>query len=1649
AYKSDQPDEENPTWPGGRPSFRYKLKGKKLYDPRKDSTVAGGSGPHRWNDPATREWGNNAAVCRYNYQRGIYALEKVDEPDQLLLGRGLSEIEAPPERAMVWANLCDEDVALKSGGTEKRYTINGVIASDENFLDAEQKFAAAMGGIIMQPEGSIEVEPGHAKSVIADFTDDDILNLEAVTVEKFRSESDTEWCNMVVPRYVEPTQNWKMHGGPIRRVYADVLADGGLRQAPLSHELITSGTQSQRCAEIVRRMGRLFTTAQVTLPPRFIHIEEGDWVGWTSQRHFKGSRIVFRVERYNRNEKWHMALVLREINAGVFTFNPAIDELTDGAEATNQNEPPAVGQPGVSAWALSAGSVASANGTQPALVIEGAVDDDYASAVRFEYRKAADTEWVDAGSSARTAMRKVIAPVSPNTDYVVGVTYTVDGEASARRIYGPVKTGNLAIDFGDVTGTEALEQSIADALALAASRGKIWTTPSAPPTATSNIGDTWIAPDGVFYDRVPGSILLDGFIVVLDGHRPSIYWTRSANQPLESTIATANNAAAIADLTADRIEAYDDDNILDISEKRRFVLDDAQLEKSYQEIIAAASTLAVDYSDLTTARTAYLAFRNAMVPAWNNTSVDTPVSRGSLDAVINAYTAQIEILRKNIEVKTSTLADWAGVSGEGKPEDGATRNKPRGNYSPSTEYLTGDSVVWRVEDGGTGHNYTRIGAGPTTGVSPSDGASWALSVQRGEAGPQGDQGIQGPQGTQGDTGDTGAPGAQGPAGADGESLYTWIAYADSADGSTNFTTGTNTGQAFIGIANNNSSATEGTNPASYTWSLIKGDQGVQGDPGADGDPTYTWFAYADSADGTVNFTTGAPGTRTYLGLAANKSTITESTTPGDYAWSKIEGPQGPQGPQGVAGEPGADGTPRYSWIAYANSADGTVDFTNGNPGSRVYIGIATNKTSASESAIPSDYTWSKYVGDDGADGPQGAPGADGAEGPQGIQGPAGADGTPRYIWIAYANSDDGSVDFTNGTSSGHSYIGIAENKTSATESSTPGDYNWSLIKGPQGAQGTAGVDGIDGEDGKLVEYIFTRSITKPAVATGNGIPAGTYDDPEDAPGDMPLWIAKGKQELDGTLIGTWGDWVPYGDQDKIHIVPTLAAAEAAGALVGQRALLPDLTLYTRVSGTGILLGGKVIVLGGYRPVLRWTRSSEQPFLLAASTSTWDGITGAGKTQLVADVAAAIGGAQEALDALTDIDDDGIITVNEKITRLIPLDAELQGAYDTITSTSIAMGLSYASLTAARNAWLSVRNAISPAWNDTSQSSPVARSSLDSSLLTYKSEIEALRKAIETALKSYADDAQADADAAVLAAGQANTILADIASDGVLTPNEKPEVILKRDVILGEQTGITSEATSYGITTEKTAYTASISALTSYLATLTTPVLWSNLTGNTTIVGSTFRGKFADVYAARQALLNKINAMAKALADGAKDIADDASDAVGAGLNPDGTVREDKVNTAAIIAGAITSIVLASCTAATRFYDGPADEICNISAGTIPAETVGVRITANGDFKNLESGPIESHIRLYKIPAASVSAYETYRDANGGEMGSYAGAPLQSDMLNYASNVWDSFTLNYIITDAQTDDLFVCALTAVSNMNYQHSNVQMTAEIIKR
>lgn len=117
------------------------------------------------------------------------------------------------------------------------------------------------------------------------------------------------------------------------------------------------------------------------------------------------------------------------------------------------------------------------------------------------------------------------------------------------------------------------------------------------------------------------------------------------------------------------------------------------------------------------------------------------------------------------------------------------------------------------------------------------------------------------------------------------------------------------------------------------------------------------------------------------------------------------------------------------------------------------------------------------------------------------------------------------------------------------------------------------------------------------------------------------------------------------------------------------------------------------------------------------------------------------------------------------------------------------------------------------------------------------------------------------------AGPAGRAISDLANDGVLTPAEKKALIAEVNTLNGEQSGIDAQADAYGITAAKTTYDTNLATLNSYLAGLTTPVLWSNLGGNTTVVRTTFNTNFLNVYNARQALLNAISAAAQELANG--------------------------------------------------------------------------------------------------------------------------------------------------------------------------------------
>lgn len=136
------------------------------------------------------------------------------------------------------------------------------------------------------------------------------------------------------------------------------------------------------------------------------------------------------------------------------------------------------------------------------------------------------------------------------------------------------------------------------------------------------------------------------------------------------------------------------------------------------------------------------------------------------------------------------------------------------------------------------------------------------------------------------------------------------------------------------------------------------------------------------------------------------------------------------GPQGIPGV-GQDGKTTYLHIRYAPVQNPTSAQMSKTPDK--YIGTYTD-FSGVDSTDPSKYTWAKFEGD------------------QGAQGPKGADGKTPYFHIAYANSADGRTGFSVDDSVNKLYIGQYTDYT-PNDSTDPTKYSWTKIKGEQGNAG--------------------------------------------------------------------------------------------------------------------------------------------------------------------------------------------------------------------------------------------------------------------------------------------------------------------------------------------------------------------------------------------------------------------------------------------------------------------------------------------------------------------------------------------------------------------------------------------------------------------
>ncbi|WP_208245109.1 phage tail protein (plasmid) [Rhizobium sp. T1470] len=248
----------------GFPAVTFVVDGIPLYDPSKDSTVVGGSGPQRYSDPST--WGGDGdrlpAVQTYNIMRGlrfgtrwVYGVQ------------GLTTARLPVQNWITAINECRKVIVSVSGdGTQ--YRSGGEISVDQPVNATVENLLTACQGSLSEIGGVYRLFVGEPGTPTISFTDDDILSTDGQTFTPFYGLADT--INGINGTYPEPANGWVTQTAP-PYLRPDLEAKDGNRRllADVSFDLVPYAEQVQRLMKSALLAALRARRHTIVLPPSF------------------------------------------------------------------------------------------------------------------------------------------------------------------------------------------------------------------------------------------------------------------------------------------------------------------------------------------------------------------------------------------------------------------------------------------------------------------------------------------------------------------------------------------------------------------------------------------------------------------------------------------------------------------------------------------------------------------------------------------------------------------------------------------------------------------------------------------------------------------------------------------------------------------------------------------------------------------------------------------------------------------------------------------------------------------------------------------------------------------------------------------------------------------------------------------------------------------------------------------------------------------------------------------------------------------------------------------------------------------------------------------------------------------------------------
>jgi len=305
-------------FPDGLPSrVTTVVDGCPVYDPRRDST-RGGSGPMRVHDQPTWAFtaggvdiGRNPALALITYLVGYRINSK------LAWGWGL-----PPEKIdfasfIKYANLCEEPVTLKAGGTAQKYLIDGIFSTADSHESVVNAICACMGSTVLVDTGGVFNLIGgfdDTLSVPFAFGEDDLIGTDNWNP----SPPSRERYNIVKGRFADPSTLYTL--ADWGRIEVDPMFDDIPRTTSIDYGLISNAEACQRISKqrlYAEKWGGIFTGV---FGPRAFAVQVGDVVTLSHPRHGWNNKR-FRVISQSESHDLIFQMSLREDDSEIYAWD--------------------------------------------------------------------------------------------------------------------------------------------------------------------------------------------------------------------------------------------------------------------------------------------------------------------------------------------------------------------------------------------------------------------------------------------------------------------------------------------------------------------------------------------------------------------------------------------------------------------------------------------------------------------------------------------------------------------------------------------------------------------------------------------------------------------------------------------------------------------------------------------------------------------------------------------------------------------------------------------------------------------------------------------------------------------------------------------------------------------------------------------------------------------------------------------------------------------------------------------------------------------------------------------------------------------------------------------------------------------------------